>query len=708
MLPVHFRILVSGLCLSALIFTSAVFVNAEDAVEFLIRPVSQVEDLDSVKAFGGVNSEVEDQGSSLEDDPLAALGEGEDDLDALLALELDDLGKVEAVAESFDVEVTSVTKGKSTIGKSPAAIFVINQDMIRRSGATTIPDLLRMVPGMQVARNNASKFAVSARGGNGVFANDLLVLIDGRSIYTQLFGGVYWEVEDLVLQDIQRIEIIRGPGATVWGANAVNGVINIITKSAKDTQGTLVTAGGGDQDKAITQFRHGTELGDDLYFRVWGKYRDHRDGQGIANDDWRFGRVGLRADWTPGTGPDTFTLLGQLYNGQQGTNAINEPIAAFPFLQNRIGEEESSGAHLLGRWTHLIDDVDSWTLQFYYDRVKRNDIADKFSLDIFDVDFQHRMAIDECQRITWGIGYRHYGDSVTTTNPSFINVLDTTREIERVGAFIQDEIELSDRFNLIVGSKFSYNDLSGYEYQPGVRLNFSPDETHSLWGAVSRAVRTPTRVEDDIFLSQLTAPGPVFGVITGNNRLQAEDLTAFEIGYRVQESETLAWDAALFWNRYEDQIGIIPAGAPAGVPPSFPLLFVNGAQGDAYGFELNGTWQAADNWRLRGWYSLLKLDNAGDGSSPQNTAYLMSSYDINDVMEFDVIGRYVDSLPAQGVDSYITMDVRLGFSASEDLYFSIVGQNLLDSAHREFNEVNALAVSSEVRRGVYAQVEWTR
>jgi iron complex outermembrane recepter protein len=260
--------------------------------------------------------------------------------------------------------------------------------------------------------------------------------------------------------------------------------------------------------------------------------------------------------------------------------------------------------------------------------------------------------------------------------------------------------------NLIIGSKFSYNDLSGYEYQPSIRLNYSPDATHSLWGAVSRAVKTPTRIEDDLFLAQLAALGPVFAVITGNRRLEAEDLTAFEIGYRVQESEDIAWDISLFWNHYEDLVGLVAAGPPTGLPPSFPLVFRNNARGDAYGFELNGTVQMTDDWQIRAWYSLLQLDNVGEGTNPTNSAYAMSSWNLSEELEFDLIARYVDSLPSQKIDSYFTLDARIGFSPANDLYLSVVGQNLLDSTHPEFRETYALASSSEVRRGVYAQLEW--
>lgn len=641
--------------------------------------------------------------------------DGDDELDALLNLDIDDLEKVEAV--SFDIEVTSVTKTKSTIGKSPAAITVITQEMIRRSGANSIPEVLRMVPGLQVGRNTSSKYAISSRGFNGQFANKLLVMIDGRSVYTQFFSGVYWEVEDLVLQDIERIEVIRGPGATVWGANAVNGVINITTKHAKDTQGTLITAGSGEQDRFITQFRQGYDAGNDMYVRVWGKYRDTDEqllnGTG-AGDDWRIGRVGARIDWMPEDGPDSVTILGQLYDGVQGQNFVNVPIATAPFVTDLPRQDSlPNGGHILGRWTHVFDEESQLSAQFYYHRLKRKEPNNDFSIDIFDFDFQHQFNLCEGHHITWGANHRLYTDSVDLVNPTALAVRDLTREINRSGIFIQDQIKLGDKVDLILGSKFSYNDLSRYEYQPTARMIYSPDETHAVWGAVSRAVRTPSRVEDDIILTQQQVapappgmPFPIYGQILGNDRLQAEDLLSYELGYRAQESDTFSWDVAVFFNRYDDLLSTQVLGAPAGFPPAIPILLTSGGRGDAYGGELSATWQVDDNLLVRGWYSFLRLQNTSEGRVPRNSAFLMTTWDMSENLELDMITRYVDHLADDNVDSYINLDLRLGYAASENLYLSIVGQNLIDAAHQEFNETTAFNTSDQILRAVYAQVEW--
>jgi iron complex outermembrane recepter protein len=641
---------------------------------------------------------------------------GDDELDALLDLEIDELGTVDAIAPTFDVEVVSVTKTRSTIGKSPAAVYVVTQEMIRRSGVTSIPDALRMVPGMQVARNNSSRWAVSTRGFNNVFANKQLVLIDGRSIYTQLFGGVYWEVEDVVLQDIERIEVIRGPGATLWGANAVNGVINIITKKSKDTQGTLVSSGGGDQDRHISQFRHGSELGKDFYFRVYGKHREHNEGfasGGVGgHDDWRIGRVGFRADWEPQSQPDSVTVQGQIYSGQIGVYIANKATPIPPFTQTLIDDAEVNGGHLLARWNHEISDDAHWTLQVYYDRVQRRDITTHFSVDIFDIDFQNQFVIADDHRFTWGGNYRHYGDHVRPVDPFALGVNDSTREIERSGVFLQDEITLAQDWKMIVGSKFSYNDLSRFEYQPGVRLIHTPDENHAFWGSVSRAVRTPSRVSDDIMVRQFAAPPFVFAQIRGNDRLQAEDLMAYEMGMRVKESDHFSWDWAVYYNRFEDLVGL-SMGPISGLPPTFPLNFQDGGQGHVYGTELSAQWQVHEDWQLQAWYSLIRmhLDGTGlnastEGNVPRSTAFLMSSWNLCERWELDLITRYSDHLPSRNVDSYIGLDVRVGFSPIENLNLSVVGQNLLRSHHTQFRETNGLPSPSEVRRGVFSQIDW--
>lgn len=636
----------------------------------------------------------------------------EGDLDDLLDLGIEELGNVEAIP-SFDVEVTSVTKTKSTVGKSPAAVFVLDREMIRRTGATSIAELLRHVPGLQVARNSSSRTAVSSRGFNNVFANKLLVMIDGRSVYTQLFGGVYWEVQDLVLQDIERIEVIRGPGATVWGANAVNGVINIITRRSQDTLGTLFTTGGGDQDRIISQFRHGFQVGDDFFMRISGKHRELNEGLGPGHDDWRFGQIGFRADWQPDAGPDSLTFLGRLYDGVQGSFSPAEAIPGPPFVRSRIRDTTMNGGHALARWTHEIDEDTSWTAQAYYDRTKRNETAADLSIDIWDLDFQYQSRPWIDHQVTSGLQFRHYSDNVTQTNPFVLTLNDTSKRIRRSGFFIQDEYSVSEDLQVIIGSKFSYNDLSRYEYQPSARSVYSLDDTHAVWGAVSRAVRTPSRVADDLMLRQLAIAPLVFAQVTGNDRLQAEDLTAYELGYRAQESEHFSWDVAAFFNRYDDLIGFIPGPLMAGLPPTFPLTFQDGGRGDTYGFELNSQLNVTECWTLRAWYAFLRVQTDGtgqdfslEGSAPRNTVQVMSSWDLTEDVEFDVITRYVDSLPARNVESYFDLDVRVGYAVRDDLTLQVVGQNLLDGSRSEFREQNGLPAPSEIRRGVYGQVEW--
>lgn len=644
-----------------------------------------------------------------------------DDLDSLLdAAEKDvsQLGRVSVTAApALAEEVTTVSRQVSTVGKSPAAVFVITQDMILHSGCNNIPDLLRLVPGLEVARIDANKWAISSRGFNNLYAKDLLVLIDGRAVYTQLFSGVFWDLQDVVLPDIERIEVVRGPGATVWGANAVNGVINIITKKAADTQGALVIGGTGTEERGFSSLRYGGQVGDDLHWRIYGKQfvRDGGYYYGDDFDDWSQGRGGFRADWTP-TPDDTITAEGDLFDGESGERGIVD-FDVPPFQSTQSFDTHVSGQDAIVRWSHVIDDDSDWSLQTYYDRLSRVSPFVNIEQEIADVDAQYRFPVNDRHNVICGAGYRRVSDHFYGNFGS--SLIPPKRNTDLLSCFIQDEIMLSpDFWYLIAGSKFEHNDFSGFEYQPSVRLLCTPSEAETIWAAVSRAVRTPSRVEDDLVVNTLVAPGPTFARILGNTGLEAEDLLAFELGYRAQPTESFSWDLATFYNDYSGIIDVRSGGAPF-VDPTIPALIVplvldNVLSADTYGAELASTLQVRDDWQLSGAYTLLYMDMhaaAGDvrqGSSPNNQAKLRSSWHLNPEWDLDLIGRYVDNLPALGISSYLTMDARLAWHPYDNFEWALVGRNLFDDRHAEFRDVLAGLVGTEVQAEVYTTLTWTR
>ena len=477
--------------------------------------------------------------------------------DGILDLDIEHLSTVDAVIPAFDAAISSVTKQESTVGKSPAAVYVITSEMIRRCGATCIPEALRLAPGVEVTRLNSSSWNVSIRGFQDRYVNKLLVMIDGRSVYSPVFSGVFWDMLDMPLEDIERIEVIRGPGGTLWGANAVNGVINIISKKAKDTQGGLVSSGGGNQDYNISVVRHGGTIGENLKFRVWGKYveRGPEDSPG-KYDDWRGGRGGFYADWNPGgSRDDLVTVQGNFFGGEEGVQfSLLPPTPGLPFetTADRLVAENS----ILARWTHTLDDESDWSVQTYYDQTYRNDPQVGLLINTFDVELQYRRKIGRRHQVVTGMEYRQTDDALKTSSATLIFNQDS-QSYNTVSGFIQDEIEIvEDKFCLTVGSKFEGNSFTGFEYQPSIRGLWTLDKRHVLWGAVSRAVRTPTRFDESAtsyFLREITPM--TFGELNSSTNIESEDVIAYELGYRAQTSERFSWDLAVFYNEYQNLLG---------------------------------------------------------------------------------------------------------------------------------------------------------
>ena len=622
-----------------------------------------------------------------------------------------------SLEELANLEISIASKKPEKLADIPAAVFVITQEDIRRSGATKIPQLLRMVPGLHIAHNDVSEWSVSSRGFAGRVSNKLLVLLDGRSIYTPLFSGVFWEAQDTLLEDIARIEVIRGPGAAVWGANAVNGVINIISKHAGDTQGGLAVALAGDQQREV-KARYGGQLNDHAYYRMYAKYHEHdpavRLGGIDNNDEWEGMRSGFRLNWQTDTN-NLFRLQGDIY-------------------KEDADDPEIQGANLLTHWQHNNADDSSSALQLYYDhtRLISSGLLEE-SRDTLDIEFQYQIAPLGRHDILWGLGYRLSRSDIQGTEQ--VQVGEETNHTQLFSAFIQDDIQLTkNTLYLTLGSKLEHNDFSGFEFQPNVRLRWHPQSEHTFWLSASRAVRTPSQVEHDItFDQEMADPSPeTFGLpvvarLMSNTDFDAEDLIAYEIGYRFQLHEHLALDMSVFYNDYKnlrtlEAITEIPFPEPLPIPKQLvlPVTPKNKMSGETYGLELAADWRVRDWWRLQAAYSFLDVQlhpdsdstgfapEIGEGLSPNHEFSLRSSMDLSKQVEFDLWARYVDELPAANINDYFTLDARLAWKPIPNLELSLVGRNLLDKQHQEFLELETSPTANpiEIEREIYGRLEW--
>jgi len=622
-----------------------------------------------------------------------------------------------SLEELMNVEVTLVSRKKEKQFESGAAVFVVTNEDIRRSGATTIPDALRMVPGLHVARVDGNTWAVTARGFNSEYADMLLVLIDGRQVYTPRWSGVYWDMQDLMLEDVDRIEVIRGPGGTMWGANAVNGVINIVTKSAEDTQGGLLSLGAGDEERAIGGIRYGDRIGE-AYFRVYGKYinQDETGTDWVDADDDDYRKMiqgGFRLDWDP-SDEDSITFQGDILNGKSGTLIWTPQLP--PSWSVTSTHWDNGGGNLLARWSHTFSESADISLQAYYDRVETGLFLFSEKRDTADFDFQHRFSLGDRHEIVWGLGYRYTAMNMHNS-PDFKND-PRHRGDDLVSAFIQDEITLvEDELRFIAGSKFEYNDYTGLETQPNARIVWTPNDRNTLWGSVARAVQTPGSFFTDSWWnwSVLTRRegGPAFVWLAGNDDVDSQNLLAYEVGYRVRPVDSFSVDVAAFWNEYDNLMTWEYAGYNMS-PAAYIWTPDNKMDGETYGLEIAANWDVTDRWRLAAGYTLFHMDLELDGSStdigsdeyeeidPKNQFNIRSHLDLPKNLEFDTSLYYVDNLPYHDVPSYFRLDARLAWNVTEDLELSVVGQNLLDDEHWEFGEADC----AKIERSVYGKLTW--
>ncbi len=625
-----------------------------------------------------------------------------------------------SLEELMNQEVTSVARQPEPYRQAPSAIQVVTGEQIRRAGASSFPEALRLAGNLNVAQVSSVSWAISARGFNASVGNKLLVLMDGRSIYTPLFSGVIWNMQDYLMEDIDHIEVISGPGGALWGANAVNGVINITSKSAKDTQGLYAEAGGGSWLQDFVGVRYGGLLASNVYFRVYGKYfdrgsEDFADGTS-AHDRWNRGQGGFRID-AERSPQNQFTLQGDFYTGKTTVTPGAEG--------NPPAQGNALGGNLLGRWTHTFAEDSDMTLQMYYDRAHLNAPFQSASLlgtnipagplidnlDTFDVDFQDRFPLGSRNRIVWGLGYRFTHD--VTQDAPLVAFLPNRLDQNLFSGFVQDEIKLRENLFLTLGTKLEHNDYTGAEVEPSGRLQWNATDKQMFWGAISRAVRTPSRYDHDLF-----EPSPSYGTLLGtsNSLFKSETVIAYEAGYRAQMGKKVSASLSAFYNTYDNvrSLNLTSGG--------LPIVFQNNLEGETWGFELSADYQVCERWRLHAGYDFLHesirvktgltdLNKAlNETADPQHQVFLRSSLDLPWHLAWDVGLRWIASVRNNNggtvgtLPSYFELDSRLAWQPTKQLEFSIVGENLLHARHAESGFAGPS--QEQVERSVYAKVSW--
>lgn len=622
--------------------------------------------------------------------------------------------------ELLSVEVTLATRHVQRLFDVASAVYVITAEDLRRSGATSLPEALRMVPGLHVARSGSSIWAISARGFNDEFANKLLVLIDGRIVYTPLFAGVYWDTQDLLLEDVERIEVIRGPGAALWGANAVNGVINVVTRRPRDSQGALVALGAGSSDRALVGARYGGAAGGSARYRLSARYAERSafaDAAGRdAADAWDMARADAAFEWTGSR--DRLALDASLYRGTIGSTTTRGSRLP-PFSVTTAERFRAEGGHVLGSFDRRFSERSELRARAYYDRTERGDALE--TRDTVDFELQHTLEAGR-HRATWGLGYRGSRDTIGAS--AVTSFTPRRRALAVWSGFAQDEIELGGDVVVIAGAKVEHNDFTGLELQPSLRASWFPTRSQVVWGAVSRAVRTPSRAESDIrhtaaVVETAGALGEV--VIAGDPAGRAEELLACELGYRVQAAGGVSLDLALFYNDYDRLRSLEPeAPAAAGFEGDTPVLLLpqriaNGLVGRTWGAELAANWLLTRRLRLAGAWTYLGVDtrrapggrsatpDAIEGDSPRHQLQLRALADLPRGLELDASLYHSGRLANRGVPAWTRLDLMLGLRPRPALELRLGVQNLLDAGHLEFDRNVGGRLATEIPRAVVAR-----
>lgn len=637
------------------------------------------------------------------------------------------------ITQLMDITITSVSKKEQLLSDAAAAVFVITQEDIRRSGVTHIAEALAMAPGLQVARISASKWSVSSRGFSGNTSNKLLVLIDGRSVYTPAYSGTMWDMQNTLLEDIDRIEVIRGPGGTLWGANAVNGVINIITKNASDTIGGLARVGAGNQERYQGGVRYGAKLNESTDGRIYLTYnnRDNNtlaNGSSDANDDWQSFQGGFRLDGQPASSSE-WTLQGDLYQNRGDQILYPFWIATPPYLTANYSDIDSGGANILGRYRHQFSDSDALTIQAYYDYNDRKEDYYQQTFRTVDIDIQYETELGERNSLTVGGGYRRIDGNYEGSFQISLSETDTSNDL--YNAFIQDQIKLiDDKLWLTLGIKWEHNDFTGTEWQPSGSLLFKPTENHSLWASVSRAVRTPSIVENNgsVLVASFPLPPPASAgtvYLKGNNDFESEEVIAYEAGYRWQASNSLSFDVATFYNDYKKLYELQPIAKPTGLD----FTFANESGGESYGLEFVADWKPTSWLSLIASYSYMEMtltgrnpftglptdDNAVSATSPRHQFSLRSSIELARNWRTNLWLRYTDEIIARDsanllagqvpLDDYFLFDANLSWTPTENLEIMLVGQNLFSSSQLQYIS-ELITPATEIERSVFLKLTY--
>jgi iron complex outermembrane recepter protein len=632
-----------------------------------------------------------------------------------------------SLEDLMNVQVTSVSKKEQKLAKTGAAVFVITQEDIRRSGATSIPDLLRMVPGVNVARMDHSNWAISIRGFSDVYANKVLVLIDGRSVYHPVFSGVIWYAQDVPLEDIERIEVIRGPGGTVWGANAMNGVINIITKSAKTTPGGLITAGGGSKGQEEGLVQYGGKAGKSGNYRIFGRYSNvgNSDPANLAppNDGWRLEQGGFRSDWDLSP-RDLLTVQGE-YRRADGGETVTGVIPQMPAVTGTFGTPIGDyGGNILGRWTHTFLNGSEVSLQAYFDKshVFANEVHD--FANIGNIDFQHHLSIGSRNDLVWGLSYRAAANRFAGNNSITLTPLQRTDSLS--SAFVQDEITLTKTVSLTLGSKFEHNAYTGYENEPSAQLVWAPNTRHTVWVSAAKAIRQPSNIDSGLqtVASVVPLPQGAFGLVTvfGNSNTKVEQLRDLETGYRTQINRRLSLDVTGFLSFYkhlETNEPQTPFFTFSPGPPHLviPLVFDYKAHARSYGAEAFANWNVTDRWRVSPGLTMLNMSVSRDPSSQDSTigqlpgytprrSYQVRSFiNLWRTFEWDQTVGYTGRLATGNIPGYIRLDTRFGWRIGEFVELSVVGQDLLQPRHVEFPKIHFIDDMSD-QRSIFGKITW--
>jgi iron complex outermembrane receptor protein len=623
-----------------------------------------------------------------------------------------------SIEDLMSVQVTSASKKAENLSAAPAAIFVVTGDDIRRGGFSSVPDALRVVPGMYVVQQSSHVWLVTARGFSNEFNDKMLVLIDGRLVYSPIFGGVYWDVQDPPLEDVDRIEVIRGPGGTLWGANAVNGVINIITKDSVHTQGALVESSAGIDEGYSARVRYGGKFGDNFDYRIYGTsnyWLASVNAAGAQNyDTWSISQGGLRLDWAA-SGKDAVTFDGEGYSGRiRDVVQIFVPTSAAPIQLNDSGVVK--GGHLLGRWKRSFNDRSKLDVLGYCDWTDRFGVADTEYRNSCDIELQHNYSVNVRQTLTWGASILTAGDTWVQTFTT--SILPPVRRDTTYSAFAQyDVVVLPDSIRLILGSKFEHNPYTGFEYQPQIRAVWTPYKQQSLWAAVSRAVRTPNRIDAGILgrIQQInpSPPPPEFLLYSGSPRVKSEVLLAYELGYRYEWRQNFSLDAAVFYNQYDRLGGLGPPGTPVVNPSPFfidiPINVVNEEGGQTHGLELFLKYTPVRRWTLSAGITELRgASPAGTGfpavaNNPLHEANLQSKLDLTKFLHLDAAYYYNDAVTGL-LPPLNRVDVGLSTKPLHGFTLSVWGRNLQQDRHQE--AIPQSFVGGWIRRSVAFKVIW--